>query len=123
MSWKNWRGKEATDAALAASVRAVNKTLYVVLTAARQECPLDEGTLQRSGIVIMDPTGAPSGVVSFGGGEGTGHPRLPYARRWHEKSARFQHGRKRFYLRDPLNRLGSKTLKRAMASEIRKALR
>ena len=105
-----------------ASRQAVSDTCYVVLEAAKQEVPHDEGTLMRTGMVIMAPEPEAAGVICFGGGPGTGLPIIPYAIRWHENSANFQKGRKRFYLKDPLNRLGAPTLKNALVVEIGQVL-
>jgi hypothetical protein len=122
MSWKNWRGDELLRKLDDAAKQAVRNTCEVVLEAAKQEVPHDEGTLERSGRVIMAPE-EPAGVICFGGGEGTGHPIVSYAVRWHENNARFQKGRKRFYLRDPYNRLAAPTLKKALEMELGKVLR
>lgn len=121
--WRLWRGKEATSRVRGGSRAAVAKTINVVKEAAKQEAPKDESTLIRSGMDIMAPGNVAQGVVCFGGGPGTGHPVVPYAVRWHENSANFQQGRKRFYLRDPVNRLGPRTLREAMRQEIRGRLK
>lgn len=104
-AWTKWNGPDASLKMRLASREAVRNMAHAILEQAKTEVPHDEGTLERSGLVKMDPGGAPEAVVSFGGGTGTGHPRIPYAIRWHENSANFQKGRKRFYLRDPLNRM------------------
>jgi hypothetical protein len=122
MPWKNWRGPELIGGIITASRQAVSDTCYVVLEAAKQEVPHDEGTLERSGMVIMAPEPEPAGVICFGGGPGTGHPIVPYAVRWHENSANFQKGRKRFYLKDPYNRLVVPTLKNALVMRIGQVL-
>ncbi len=103
--------------------RAVADTCYIVLEAAKQQVPHDEGTLERSGMVVMAPEPDAAGVICFGGGPGTGHPIVPYAIRWHENSANFQKGRKRFYLKDPYNQLAAPTLKKALMFEIGEILR
>lgn len=122
--WKYWRGDDLMYRVDEAGREAVKHTCYIVLEAAKQEVPHDEGTLMRSGMVIMAPRGeGPAGVICFGGGLGTGHPIVPYAKRWHENSANFQKGRKRFYLRDPVNRLGEQTLRRALEMELGRVLR
>ncbi len=121
--WRNWRGRQLLSAVDAAGREAVRKTCYVVLEAAKQEVPLDEGTLMRSGMVLMAPDNSPQGLICFGGGAGTGHPVIPYAVRWHETPANFQRGRKRFYLRDPFNRLVGPTLTTALGQELGRSLR
>lgn len=121
--WKNWKGPQLQKLVRGASYEAVRKTCYVVLEAARQEVPHDEGTLMLSGMVLMAPDESPQGLICFGGGPGTGHPIIPYAIRWHENSARFQKGRKRFYLKDPYDRLASSTLQKALQMELGKVLK
>lgn len=121
--WTKWNGPEAELRVRQASREAVRNVAHAILEQAKTEVPHDEGTLERSGLVKMDPEGAPAAVVSFGGGPGTGHPRLPYAVRWHENSANFQKGRKRFYLRDPLNQLGPRLMREEMIREVRERLK
>lgn len=117
MTWRPWNGQKADLAMTLAARRAVSRTCYVVLGAALTEVPLDEGTLSKSGRVLMAPDPEPAGAVSFGGGKGTGFPRVPYALRWHFEEANFQHGRKSHYLVDPFNRLVEPTLSAAMKAE------
>lgn len=116
--WTRWNGRNIDNLIEGACIRAVDKTGHVILTAAKQQVPLDEGFLLRSGIVIIKYDNVPIGIVSFGGGPGTGHPKIPYAIRWHETQANFQHGRKWKYLKDPFNRLASGTLMQALKNEI-----
>jgi hypothetical protein len=122
MTWKNWRGNELLGKVDIAGRMAVEDTCSIILEAAQQQVPLDEATLLRSGRVIMAPSG-PAGVICFGGGPGTGHPIVPYAVRWHENSANFQRGRKRFYLKDPVSQLGKSTLKKALEMRLGEVLR
>lgn len=121
--WRNWKGDQLERALQEAAVEAIKKTCYIILEAAKQEVPHDEGTLERSGMVLMAPDGSPQGLICFGGGTGTGHPIIPYAVRWHENNARFQKGRKRFYLRDPLDRLAEPTLRSALVQELGEVLK
>ena len=118
-----WNTHKVTRATIRAAREAVRKACYVILGEAKQQVPLDEGTLKSSGIVLMAPGGIPEGLISFGGGTGTGHPIVPYAVRWHENTANFQRGRKRYYLRDPVNSLAKKVLNKALAQELGKVLR
>jgi hypothetical protein len=120
--WKNWKGEELKVLVNYAQRAAIQKTCEIVLEAAKNEVPHDEGTLMRSGMVLMAPDGSPEGCCTFGGGPGTGHPIVPYALRWHEHSANFQKGRKHRYLVDPLNRLGIPTLNKALEMEMRRVL-
>jgi len=116
--WNQWNGDNINTLVENACVRAVDKTGHVILTAAKQQVPLDEGFLLRSGIVIIKHKKIPIAIISFGGGPGTGHPKIPYALRWHETQANFQHGRKWKYLKDPYSRLGARTLILALQDEI-----
>jgi len=122
MAWKSWRGELAKTLMREGSHEGVYRMGHVILEQAKSEVPLDEGTLQRSGTVTMNPDGSPQGVIHFGYGQGTGVPRIPYAVRWHENSARFQRGRKNRYLADPFNRLINKLpefLKRAIRRRLK----
>jgi hypothetical protein len=123
MAWENWRGDLLINLVNQAAINGVKKTGEVILEEAKKEVPLDEGILQHTGIVIMASGNIPACVVSFGGGNGTGFPIVPYAIRWHEEQANFQHGRKRFYLRDPFNRLVQSTLQTALMQEMGVVLR
>ena len=122
MPWKNWKGPQLVASVADGNREAVRKTCHVVLEASKEEVPLDEKTLMDSGIVLMAPDGSAEGCISFGGGVGTGHPIIPYAIRWHENSANFQKGRKHFYLKDPFNRLGALTLRKALIVELGRRL-
>lgn len=121
--WTKWNGPEAELKMRLASREAIRNVAHAILEQAKTEVPHNEGELERSGLVKMNPDGSPEAVISFGGGSGTGHPRLPYAVRWHENSANFQKGRKRFYLRDPLNRLGPGLMREEIKKEVRDRLR
>lgn len=118
MPWQNWRGNELINLIGNAAVNAVKKTGEIVIEAGKREVPLDEGILQHTGIVVMAANNLPACCATFGGGPGTGFPVIPYAIRWHEEQANFQHGRKRFYLRDPFNRLAERTLQNALLQEM-----
>lgn len=121
--WKSWHGMALIGHVKSGGREAVRKTAYVVLEAAQQQVPLDESPLMKSGMVVMAPGDQIGAVVSFGGGSGTGHPIIPYAIRWHENNANFQRGRKRFYLRDPVNQLGPRTYLQALKQELGGAMR
>lgn len=121
--WTKWHGPTAVKIVRKGSREAVQHTLHIVMGEAKRQVPHDEGTLERSGQVVMDPHGKAAGVASFGGGPGTGHPIVPYAVRWHETDANFQKGRKRFYLKDPFNELAAKTLIEALQSMVGRNLK
>lgn len=116
--WTSWHGKLLQNHIRAGGREAVRKTAHVVLEAAKQQVPHDEGTLQRSGQVVMAPGNQVGAAVTFGGGAGTGHPVVPYAVRWHENNANFQKGRKMRYLADPFNQLGPNAFLKAIQNEI-----
>lgn len=118
MGWTRWNGNQIISALKNAAGTAVEKTCNLVLQESKQEVPLDEGILLRSGVVIMKYE-LLKGTICYGGGSGTGHPRIPYALRWHEEQANFQHGRKNKYLKDPFNRLAEKKLKEFLKQETR----
>jgi len=118
--WTNWRGDELLSLVNGALRKAAEKTGNVVLQVSKGEVPLDESPLMRSGIVIMAASNVPACCITYGGGAGTGFPVIPYAVKWHEKQARhFQHGRKRFYLRDPFVRLSKVTFQSSILTETR----
>ena len=121
--WKTWRGPEVTVKMDGATREAVHNTGAVILAAANNEVPLRDAFLLRSGKVFMAPGGRPEGCVSFGGGDGTGIARVPYAIRWHENNANFQRGRKMRYLADPFNRLAGPTLAKELETQGRMNLR
>lgn len=122
--WKNWRGPQVKVAMETASRQAVMDTGAKILEASQAEVPLRDGYLLKSGTVIMAPGDKAEGCVSYGGGPGTntGNAIIPYARRWHENNANFQRGRKRFYLKDPFNRLAASELKRNLEIQGRSKL-
>lgn len=122
MAWTRWNGDSINGMIKDACIRAVDKTAHVVLSASNQEVPLDEGFLLRSGIVITRYDRIAYSIISYGGGPGTGHPKIPYAIRWHENMANFQHGRKWKYLKDPFSRIATSELLEKIKNEIRGVL-
>jgi len=120
--WKNWRGPEIIKKINEATIKSIKNTGNIILKECKKEVAHDEGILEKTGIVIMAPGNIPQGIISFGGGSGTGFPIIPYAVRWHEEQANFQHGRKWHYVRDPVLRLGSNTLKDQLRKELGKIL-
>lgn len=112
MGWDSWNGDEVMNIVNTNFRSSINATLETILTVSQSEVPLDEGPLQHSGVVVMASGNKPAGAVCYGGGTGTGRSIIPYAIKWHEKNANFQKGRKRFYLRDPFQRLALRELER-----------
>lgn len=122
MGWTRWNGRQILSNAEAAAITAVEKTANIVNTVIQTQVPLDEGFLSRSGVVIIKHEEVPIAIISYGGGPGTGHPKIPYAIRWHEMPANFQHGRKNKYIKDPFDQLAAKTLQSVLAHELRSIL-
>ena len=71
--------------------KGVRDCANLLLAESREQVPLDTGALSRSGTVDSEGLSA---TVSYD---------TPYAVRWHENDANFQHGRKKKYLEDPCN--------------------
>lgn len=117
--WRNWRGNVAKKIMANVSDEAIFITLSTVGEKANQQVPLDEGTLQNSQFIEVKNG---QGLISYGGGPGTGYPLVPYALKWHEIKANFLHGRKPRYLADPFNALARRTFKIAMRKEGKKKL-
>lgn len=109
--WKNWNGKQVikdhrkgcSDALYLAGQRMANQVL--------QEIPHDEGSLQDTVMVKLDPANDLTVVIAAGGGGASGMPEIPYAIKWHENDANFQKGRKSQYIRDPLKQVMPKALR------------
>lgn len=104
MSWETWNGDDVFKTFVKKQATALFKASNKVLIRAKQEVPLDKGDLLRSGMVIVNPNDALNINISFGGGTGTGLPKVPYALKWHENDANFQQSRKKRYLADPFNK-------------------
>ena len=69
----------------------------------------------RSGKVFMAEEPEAFGIISYGGGVGTGGPLIPYALECHENDRKYQKGRKWHYLVDPFNAHAQNALKQAVA--------
>lgn len=123
MGWASWNGERIKAIVEDSALKAVEKTAHVVLSASQLQVPLDEGALMRSGIVIIKHEDVPIAVICYGGGSGTGHPKIPYALRWHENQANFQHGRKWKYLKDPFNQLAKTALMNFLKEQLKEGFR
>lgn len=117
MAWKKWNGRKLKRQTEMAMSEGVKRAAVATLGEALKQVPLDEGTLQETGMTIPNPNDPLEWAVSFGGGFGTPFTRVPYAVKWHEVPANFQHGRKHNYLRDPINNFTPNALK----NELKKA--
>jgi len=82
---------------------------------ADQQIPLDTGHLKSSKVIDGEDMTV---VISYGYGGTTGKTKVPYAVRWHENRANFQHGRKKNYLRDPLKTVAPVALRKAIIKEV-----
>lgn len=117
-AWRNWRGDELINQVNEAGKKSVNETLETVGAISDGQIPLDEGPLKSSKTIKIEFKKNTKGSLSYGGGKGTGKPKIPYALKWHQKQANFQHGRKRFYLRDPFNKFAPNLLNASLRRNI-----
>lgn len=108
----HWHGDAADARVRAAAARGLRKAAEHVLGESRKEVPLEEATLERSGVASVDAD-ALTAAVSFD---------TRYAVRQHEELD-WQHdaGRKAKYLEDPMNREAG-TVGEIVQAEIRRAL-
>jgi hypothetical protein len=119
MAWRNWQGTQIKNKIMRANFEAAQKALEVVGEQSDQEVPHRDGILMRSKHIRVELVGSKViGIISYGGGPGTGHTKVPYAIRWHETPANFQKGRKSNYLRDPFNKLAEVTYKAALKDSL-----
>ena len=102
MSWSKWYGDSLDRNTLAAIEKALVQAAEAIGAISDQQVPHDEGMLQASREVLVNPSDRTEVSISYGGGIGTSVPRVPYAVKWHETQANFQKGRKWKYLRDPV---------------------
>lgn len=97
----------------AAAARGLATGLEHVLTESRKQVPIEEGTLEHSGVATVDEANL-RGAVSYD---------TPYAVRQHEDlTLRHAEGRKAKYLEDPLLEEGP-TVMLLVRAEMRRALR
>lgn len=100
--WTEWNGDQCLDLVVNGLGVGIHDWLEYVKSVSQREVPLDEGSLMRSCYIITKVSNKKvEGSISYGGGSGTGIPKVPYAVRWHFEDANFQHGRKNNYLKDP----------------------
>ena len=119
MSWKSFHGQRLIERTESAMARAVIDATEAIGMISDQQVPHDEGILQGSKVVKANPADKLEVAISYGGGAGTGHPRVPYAFKWHENDANFQKGRKSNYLRDPVFQQGSSILMQKLREQSR----
>ena len=121
MSWKSFHGRrliQRTEDAMADGVMNATEAIGAI---SDQQVPHDEGTLQGSKSIKANPRKRMQVAISYGGGAGTGFPRVPYAVKWHENDANFQKGRKSNYLRDPVFQNGPSILRNHLQQQARRA--
>ena len=109
----NWNGARVTEQQQRAAARGLGKAAEHLLGESRKEVPIEEGTLERSGVATTDP-GKLQAAVSYD---------TPYAVTQHERlDLRHDPGRKAKYLEDPMNRERA-TMLALIAAEIRRETR
>lgn len=113
----NWSGRSSFDDAHREARKGAVRGLLIagehLLGEARDLVPLEEGTLERSGEVIVDPDKLTVAVVFD----------TPYAIRQHEEMAyRHAPGRQAKYLEQPANSERD-VMEALVAAQIRRALR
>lgn len=120
MGWVRYHGKalkKLTD-------RQVEQALVETASATKGEVlkqvPLDEGTLQDTVMWKVNPNNRKEVAISAGGGFGTPFTEVPYALKWHEQPANFQHSRKHNYIRDPVNNFTPRALKKVLTKKLSK---
>lgn len=108
-----WNGARVERKLRAAAVTGLGQWAELVLTDARTQVPLDEATLERSGVTSVDADEL-AAAVSFD---------TPYAVEQHE-NMQFTHapGRKAKYLEDPWN-ASAEVAADLLAAHFRRALR
>jgi hypothetical protein len=106
-----WNGPAVKAAQHAAAARGLGKAVEHLLTESRAEVPIEEGTLERSGVASVDRDNL-VGAVAYD---------TPYAVRQHEELEwRHAEGRNAKYLEGPMNR-ERETMLQLIAAEIRRA--
>ena len=89
-----WNGDDIAAQLAAATPRGLRHATEHLLQVSRTQVPLEEGTLERSGVATVDETKG-TAAVSYD---------TPYAVRQHEDlTLRHASGRKAKYLEDPMN--------------------
>jgi hypothetical protein len=108
-----WNGPRVERKLRAAAVAGLGQWAELVLQESREQVPLDEATLERSGVTSVDPDDL-AAAVSYD---------TPYAVDQHE-NMQWNHapGRKAKYLEDPWN-ASADTAADLLAAHFRRALR
>lgn len=112
--WERWRGKELKKLTTKAMSEALVEAAEATLGEALKLVPLDEGTLQETGMTKVNPNNPLDVAISFGGGFGTPFTKVPYAVKHHEIPQNFQHGRQFNYLKQPIDNFAPMAVKKQM---------
>ncbi|MGY4990904.1 hypothetical protein [Streptomyces nigrescens] len=108
-----WNGEQALEGTHAGAVRGLRIAAEHVLAESRRIVPLEEATLERSGVATVDESQLTAGV-SYD---------TPYAVRQHEElSFRHDAGRSAKYLERPLTEQ-AETVRAIIAAQLRRSLR
>lgn len=108
-----WHGDEITGYMRAGAAKGLTAATEHILQVSRAQVPLEEGTLERSGVASVDPASL-TGAVSYD---------TVYAVRQHEELTwRHDAGRKAKYLEDPMNDEAG-TVRDLIVAAIRRSLR
>ncbi|MDX3214571.1 hypothetical protein PV318_03295 [Streptomyces sp. ME02-6991-2B] len=108
-----WNGPHVLDEMRAGAVRGVQLAAEHVLERSRARVPIEEGTLERSGVVSVDE-GDLTAAVSYD---------TPYAVRQHEDmSLRHDSGRTAKYLERPVAEAADQ-VQAIIAAQVRRSLR
>ncbi|MFM9368139.1 hypothetical protein [Streptomyces sp. Da 82-17] len=108
-----FNGEQALAGTRAGAARGLRIAAEYVLGRSRAQVPIDEATLERSGVATVDENDL-TAAVSYD---------TPYAVRQHEElTYRHDPGRKAKYLEDPLNESAS-TVAQIIAAQVRRSLR
>lgn len=108
-----WHGGAALRGTRAGAVRGLRLAAEHVLTESRKRVPIEEGTLERSGVATVDESSL-TAAVSYD---------TPYAVRQHEELTwRHDAGRTAKYLERPLTEEAA-TCAAIIAAELRRSLR
>ena len=108
-----WNGEAALEAIRQGALRGVRLGAEHVLEVSRRRVPIEEATLERSGVVSVDE-GNLTAAVSYD---------TPYAVRQHEElNYRHDAGRTAKYLEGPLQEENG-TVTAIIAAQVRRALR
>lgn len=120
MGWTEFHGEKLKKLTHEQVKEALVETGQATLAESQKLVPLDESTLQNTGMTKVNPNNNHEVVISYGGGFGTPYTRVPYAVKHHEVPQNFQKGRKHNYLKDPVNNFAPTALKKILIKKLTK---